>query len=333
MRYQSIALLMLATLAMCLAVQPDAIAHGVHAPATEPVGTLYAEPAGASWWSALYGSVEKSISSMLTAANEGGGLGSYLAILFLAFAYGVLHAVGPGHGKLLLASFMTATQAPVAVGISVAFAAAALQGAIAIAIVSVVAIGVQGAATLVPSLQGLVNTISLALLTALGILIVVRQLAALDWLPRPVARAIPASGCSCCSHGHHTHGGGHHHHGKHEHHDGPAAEEHKHLSAAGVVGLTASMGARPCTSAFAILLLALANDMLWFGVLATLAMAFGVAFTLVLVAVLSVDLREYAARAVLRSWLPENAMSLISLVAGTLLATVAFGGLVQAAIQ
>ncbi|MEL6872500.1 MAG: hypothetical protein AAFO62_06845, partial [Pseudomonadota bacterium] len=99
----------------------------------------------------------------------------------------------------------------------------------------------------------------------------------------------------------------------------------------GVVGVIASMGARPCTSAFAILLLALANNQLWLGVVATFAMALGVAMTLMLVAVFSVDVREYARVALKRSSLPENAVGVVSLVAGALLASVAFVGLVQAA--
>ncbi|MEM9028150.1 MAG: hypothetical protein AAGC70_07255 [Pseudomonadota bacterium] len=338
-----IALTLFAATVVLLAHAPDGFAHGVHGAVPPPEGSAYSPPPDAGWWEAIYGRIEHSIGAMLKLARDGDGFGPMVSIMLLAFGYGILHAIGPGHGKLLLSSYMTATDAPATLGIAIAIAAAAFQAAIAISVVLIVAVGLQGLANLVPALQSVVNMISLLLLTALGATIVLRQLAALDWLPQPMARLAPASTCACCGHGPaahdhaaHSHAGHstvHHHQGHHHHDHAADIDERKHipLSTFGVAGVVFSMGARPCTSAFAILLLALANDLLVLGIAATLAMALGVACTLAVVAVVSVDIRQHAGAALKRVWLPDNAKGLLSLIAGTLLTSVALAGLVQAA--
>ncbi|MEO0673320.1 MAG: hypothetical protein AAFZ05_14990, partial [Pseudomonadota bacterium] len=205
MRFQSIAALIAIATVTLIASQLDALAHGVHGPVSPPVGGAYTPPPDATWWEAIYGNITHNMGVLLKSAGDGTELGAYVSLLVLAFGYGVLHAVGPGHGKLLLASYVAATRAPVALGIVMALGAAALQASIAIGVVLVVALGVQGVTTAVPALQGAVNVLSLALLAALGVVIVLRQLTALDLLPKPVARAVPASSCACCGGDHHGH--------------------------------------------------------------------------------------------------------------------------------
>ena len=56
------------------------------------------------------------------------------------FAYGVFHAAGPGHGKAIIASYMMASDRALKRGIVLAFLAATLQGAVAVALVGVAAL-------------------------------------------------------------------------------------------------------------------------------------------------------------------------------------------------
>ena len=56
------------------------------------------------------------------------------------FAYGVFHAAGPGHGKAVIASYMMASDRALKRGIVLAFLAAMLQGAVAVALVGVAAL-------------------------------------------------------------------------------------------------------------------------------------------------------------------------------------------------
>ncbi len=60
-------------------------------------------------------------------------------LIGFGFAYGVFHAAGPGHGKAVIASYMMASDRALKRGIVLAFLAAALQGAVAIALVGVAA--------------------------------------------------------------------------------------------------------------------------------------------------------------------------------------------------
>src|ERR1700679_2284997 len=61
-------------------------------------------------------------------------------LIGLGFAYGVFHAAGPGHGKAVIASYMMANDRALRRGITLAFLAALLQGAVAIVLVGVAAL-------------------------------------------------------------------------------------------------------------------------------------------------------------------------------------------------
>ena len=63
------------------------------------------------------------------------------------FAYGVFHAAGPGHGKAVIASYMMASDRALKRGIVLAFLAATLQGAVAVALVGVAALIFNATAT------------------------------------------------------------------------------------------------------------------------------------------------------------------------------------------
>ena len=58
----------------------------------------------------------------------------------LGLLYGVFHAAGPGHGKAVIASYMMASDRAVKRGVALAFLAALMQGAVAVALVGVAAL-------------------------------------------------------------------------------------------------------------------------------------------------------------------------------------------------
>jgi len=69
--------------------------------------------------------------------------GSWLAafaLLGAGFLYGVLHAAGPGHGKLVVASYFTARKSPLSTGILMGSIIALTQAVVAILIVTVLAV-------------------------------------------------------------------------------------------------------------------------------------------------------------------------------------------------
>ncbi|MEM8548677.1 MAG: hypothetical protein AAGF46_11015 [Pseudomonadota bacterium] len=312
---RNLTLLGLGTIALLVCLSHAAMAHGVHAPPSLTNSQAYVPPTDAGWWASLVDRIQWQFKGLLESVRQGDPLGPALSLLFLAFSYGILHAVGPGHGKLILASYMTATSTSVPTGITIAFVAALIQAAIAIATVLIMALGLSQLGESIPALQGYLGAASLLLLAVLGFMIVLRQLTALNLAPAPVAKVAVATSCSCCGHAHH------HHEADHQ----PVVELPTSL---GMWSVAMSMGVRPCTSAFVILLLALASDLLTLGILASLAMALGVACTLSLVAIVSVDASERASAWLERSWLGGSGLQVLTLTGGAGLTVFALYGAV-----
>jgi ABC-type nickel/cobalt efflux system permease component RcnA len=69
-----------------------------------------------------------------------GSAGAALIVLGVAFAYGVLHAAGPGHGKAVIASFYLGREAHWLRGVAAGFAMSLLQILVSIGLVALLAI-------------------------------------------------------------------------------------------------------------------------------------------------------------------------------------------------
>lgn len=180
--------------------------------------------------------------------------GAWLCLI--AFAYGVLHAVGPGHGKLAVASYFLTRRARLTRGVLLASAAALTQALAAILLVGVpvLLLGMTRASAMAGVRY--LELGSYALMTGIGLLLLIRAV-----------RGNP--GC--------THGDGARGYSSTCHHGrglvGLRREE------TGFTLMSLAVGARPCSGAVLVLLFALANDIVPAGLLAVLAMAVGVALT------------------------------------------------------
>ena len=64
---------------------------------------------------------------------------SVFMLAALSFVYGVVHAVGPGHGKTIISSYVVANEETVRRGVIISFIAAGLQALTAIALVGILA--------------------------------------------------------------------------------------------------------------------------------------------------------------------------------------------------
>lgn len=191
---------------------------------------------------------------------DGGSLVAGAWLCLIAFVYGVLHAAGPGHGKLVVSSYFLANRAAWRRGVLLSVGAALTQALAAILLVGVpvLLLGMTRA-----SAMGQIRYLELAsygVMTLIGVGLLVRA----------------ARGQVGCGHDHGLNEHGHHHEHDHacgHHHVPPAAERR------GFRLLAFAVGCRPCSGAVLVLLFALANDMVPAGLLAVLVMAAGVALT------------------------------------------------------
>lgn len=186
------------------------------------------------------------------------------ALLGGAFLYGVLHAIGPGHGKAVIAAYALADRATLRRGLLATAIASLAQGVSAIALVGLLAL-ILG--------LGRGEIERWALQVELG----ATALIALFGLAK--------AGLAAAGHQHdHSHGNGHHHDHDHAHSHTPRS----------LWAIALAVGIRPCTGAIVLLLFCLTQGLFIVGMLGTLAMSAGTAITVGLVAVAAVYARGAA---------------------------------------
>lgn len=249
--------------------------------------------------------------------------GATASLMLVCFGYGFAHAVGPGHGKVLIGGYGLGTQ--VAFG---RLAALSVIASLAQALTAVVL--VWGGLTIFDlsreALTGLSENImadvSAAMIGGVGL-----------WLAWRGIRQLLRAG-KLAEHAHHHHD--HHHHDENcgcGHSHGPSIEEAANTrSLRDAIILIAGIAVRPCTGAVFLLLLTWRMGIFMTGVVATFAMGLGTATVTLVIAALSVWAREGGFALVsadgrlasIMTWLP-GAMQLI---AGAAIAFVAVGLLV-----
>jgi nickel/cobalt transporter (NicO) family protein len=248
------------------------------------------------------------MSSTIRAAKSDGS--AVWTLLTISFFYGISHAVGPGHGKAVISSYLVANRETALRGIVLSFASALVQSLVAVVIVGVCAWLLNATAKTMCNAERIIEILSYALIAAFGARLVwtkgggfMRALQA----PRPAA--VLAAAAHRHDHGH-DHGHNHHHHDRghghdhahvHDEHCGHAhGPEPSELAGPGGWrrGFTAifAVGIRPCTGAILVLVFALAQGLFWAGIAATFVMGLGTAITVATIAVLAVSAKDLALR-------------------------------------
>ena len=186
-------------------------------------------------------------------------------------AYGVVHAIGPGHGKVLIGGAAFASGATFRRLAALTLISSLAQSLTAILLIGALVFGARiGAREAADLTETWLAPLSLAAMGAIGALLVWRGLR--SW-GRLVTRAKAAHD------GHHDH---HHAHDDHScgcgHAHGPSVQDVKSLEtfrdAAVLVG---SIAIRPCTGALFVLVIAARFDAFAAGCLAVLTMGLGTA--------------------------------------------------------
>ncbi len=232
-----------------------------------------------AWQTAFY----RDLTAALKALKEGG---AFWWLGGISFLYGIVHAAGPGHGKVVISSYLVANESHVRRGVAIAFIAAFAQAVVAVGIIGAMAIVLNTTSMAITDTAKAFEVGSFALVIALGLYLLARK-------GRSVWALATGNGNG---HAHH-----HHHHDHHHDHGAAVCSHHVAPTAtgsglSGAVAAIVSVGIRPCSGALVVLVFALAQGVFWAGIASTFLMALGTAITVAVLAALAVGAKDLARR-------------------------------------
>ncbi|MGF3021525.1 nickel/cobalt transporter [Methylobacterium aquaticum] len=280
---QRVGLAVLAVLAAAalLAALLGILAPGFRAPPRSPFGIGFREaaPTGATslgaWLLAMQAGFSRALQAAVSAVKA--GRDGTLTLVGLGFAYGVLHAAGPGHGKAVIAGYLMVGERALKRGFVLSLLAALLQAVVALALVGGGAVLLRMTAAGLNQAGTAIETASFACVALLGVAVTWRKA---GHLTRLLNRETgPACGPDC---GHASLA------------DGVKVE--RLTTWREQAGVIFAAGTRPCAGAVLVLVFALSQGVLWAGIAATVAMALGTAITTGVLAALAVFAKALALR-------------------------------------
>lgn len=232
-----------------------------------------------------------------------------ITLILISFFYGVFHAVGPGHGKFILTSYLALEQSKLKQAVKISLASSIVQGIVAILLVSVIVVMFTLSRQYFNLTLKWVERLSFLLMIMLGIFWAFQAWKAFRKEKakpqikqiRPV-QILPEKAPLVANHHEHDEhcGCGHQHL--------PSSEQMAQSSNwKSQLFLILSIGSRPCSGAILVLFLSYTLNIYLWGVLATLMMALGTGITLTLFALIVVFAREKAVK--LRFWYQPNGKS------------------------
>ncbi|REC94205.1 nickel/cobalt transporter [Kushneria indalinina] len=263
-------------------------------------------PVGQGLWHSLVTGIiqqqrtlHRGLAGAMMALSRREGVGDWLDLMLLSMGYGVFHALGPGHGKAVVATYLLTHRAALTRGLIMTASAALLQGVVAIAMVTILVLGLGWLTREAMAGTAWVEKASFAAVTALGIWLMVRAGQGLRRLrvetapsPSPANSVspgalrltpAPSTGASVVTPLDHV-ASGPCHCGRTHHIDPMTSGRHWREMTAAIF----SIGLRPCSGAVMVLGVAAMLGFWWAGVLAVLAMSVGTALSTSLLAALTV---------------------------------------------
>ncbi|MCF8579446.1 nickel/cobalt transporter [Enterobacter ludwigii] len=207
------------------------------------------------------------------------------SLLAFSFIYGVLHALGPGHGKIVITTWLATHPSKLKSSIALTLASSLLQGGVAIALVVVVLSLLQLPARQLHLSSFWLEKGSYALVGVLGLILCWRALKKLRMLlQKPKFKAFTPH------HIHNDHCGCGHQHLPTQAQLQSGDDWRERLM------IVLSMGMRPCSGAIMVLLFSKVIGVFGWGMLSALAMAAGTSLTISSLALLVHSFRQLAVK-------------------------------------
>jgi nickel/cobalt transporter (NicO) family protein len=275
------------------------------------LGLLWATGAN-DWLLASAREAQKDVQNAMARAVRalrGGQPGAFSALMAVCFGYGFFHAVGPGHGKVLIGGYGVARRVRMLPLAGLALASSLAQAAVAVGLVAtgMLVLG-WTRERLLDVGEGAMTRVGHVLVGLVGVWLMWRGL-------RGVMR-VQAHADHDLDHGH-----VHDAHCGHAH--APTPGDMAHLTGwRDTVALIAGIAIRPCSGALFLLIITWQMGIAAAGIAGTFAMGLGTASVTIAVALLSVWARE-GALAALPTDRIARALPVLELVAGSIIALIA----------
>lgn len=219
----------------------------------------------------------RELSLGVRALKQDYSLSTAWGLIVISLLYGVFHAVGPGHGKAVITSYLLANERAVRQGIALSLLSSLMQGVTAVVLVLGGAWAFDLAGQRLLDSAWSMEQFSFGLIAAVGLFMI--------WM------VLTGRG-----HHHHDHDDqdhGHAHVGHdHDHDHGhvalpPSSVDGQGLTLRRAVPIILAVGIRPCGGALIVLVFALTNGLVFAGIGATFAMSLGTGLTVSVLAILT----------------------------------------------
>jgi len=267
----------------------------------------------------------RKLSQAVRALKQDYSLSTAWGLILVSLLYGIFHAVGPGHGKAVITSYLLANERAVRQGIALSLLSSLAQGVTAVVLVLGGAWLFDLAGKELLDSAWSLEKFSFGLIAAVGFYLL--------W------QVLTGRGHHHHDHDHdhdhgheghaHDHGHGHGHGHGHDHGHialPPVGQGNRRLTLRRALPIILAVGVRPCGGALIVLVFALANGLVLAGIGATFAMSLGTGATVSALAILTLTSKRFAMRLANRDmrwagWL-ENGLRVFGA-----LALIAFGTL------
>lgn len=222
-----------------------------------------------------------------------------ITLILISFFYGIFHAIGPGHGKFILTSYLALEQSKLKQAVKISLASSIVQGIVAILLVSIIIVAFTLSRTYFNLTLKWVERGSFMLMILLGVYWIYQawqgirppklQIRKISLMQMPQEKTPLVS--------HHIH---HEHCGCGHQHLPSSVQMNQSTGWKSQLFLILSIGSRPCSGAILVLFLSYTLNIYLWGILATLMMALGTGITLTIFALIVIFARHKAVQ--LKMW-------------------------------
>ncbi|WP_299565874.1 hypothetical protein [uncultured Sulfitobacter sp.] len=266
----------------------------------------------AEWQRAFQNGIARTLRAL-----RGGEPGAYAALMTSCFAYGFFHAIGPGHGKLLVGGYGVARAVPM-LRLSLIALLSSLGQAVTAVVLAYAGIWLLGLTrdAMIGAAERTLAPLSYALIAGIGGWLLLRGARHL-WqarAPHDHAHTGDGAACSSCGHSH-----------------GPSLEEAgAATSLREALLLIGGIAVRPCTGALFVLLITWQMGIAAAGIAGAFAMALGTASVTVAVGIAASGFRGGVLRSVAGARSLVWIVPVIEIAAGAFVIVLSVGLLVRA---